>query len=492
MVRFPFQFPGLRKPSLFSATQSKRYGAKRYGNKGYGNQGYGSPSSYGLKNRSRKQPIPTPLLLAAIPLMFIAAELGLRLIVGATGKADELSGYFGESPIVSDYRLQAHTTSGQLVSGIAWGELKVRPNALTGYELLPNQKNRTTEINPQGFRSAQSIPVTKPANEVRIILVGGSFAFGTLSPDNGATIASLLETQLNQQVKDQKANAKNFRPDVLPYFADEMEKALKLPAKIREGNYRVINAAVPGYLTSNVLSQLSTQLLDYQPDVVVLIDGYGDLLVPSDRPAATLANLDPLLSNATGHFLGSLGSQCYGLLNQLYLLKALNAWILKPNPQSELLADVSNLSGSLTDRLSSDPTEIQKRIDRRTHALEGMTKLVASRKIPFIVGLQPEISQLKAPLSPADNKILTALGDQYPQRIQSQYTQLIQAQKNVNGMTSLSFQGAIDPNPKDATNRFQDAIHPKPGFNQAIATALQTTIAAQLYIQPKPFNGSNP
>jgi lysophospholipase L1-like esterase len=467
MIRFPFNFPR-RKSSSFS--------------------------SYSSKSRSRKKSIPLPFLVASVPLAILVAELLLRFGVGAMGKAGELAGYFGEPSVVSDYRLQVNTASGQTVSGVDWGELKVRPSALTGYELLPSQKTRAAEINAQGFRASQAIPTAKPAGEVRLLLVGGSVAFGSMSPDNGATIASLLETQLNQQVKDQQANAKNFRPDVLPYFADEMEKALRLPSKIREGQYRVINAAVPGYLTSNVLSQLSNQLLDYQPDVVVLIDGYGDLLAPSDRPAATLASLDPLLSNATGHFLGSLGNSFNGLVNQLYLVKAWNAWILKPNPRSELLADVSNLSGSLTDRLSTDAAEVQKRIDRRTRALESIVKLTNARKIPLIVGLQPEISQVKPATENDDTQILKSLDNRYPKLIQEQYSKLAQAQKTVNGITSLSFQEAIDTSAKakGAPNLFQDAIHPKTKLNQAIATTLQTTIGPQLQVQPKPFTGSNP
>ncbi len=470
MIRFPFKFPRRRKSAFFGG-------------------------SYASKSRSRKKKsIPLPLLLASVPLAIVAAELLLRFGVSTTGKAGELAGYFGESSLVSDYRLQVNTVSGQAVSGADWGELKVRPSALMGYELLPNQKTHAAEINSQGFRAAQAVPTAKPAGEVRILLVGGSVAFGTLSPDNGATIASLLETQLNQQVKDQKANAKNFRPDVLPYFADEMEKALRLPSKIREGQYRVINAAVPGYLTSNVLSQLSNQLLDYQPDVVVLLDGYSDLLAPSDRSAATLASMDPLLSNATGHFVGSLGNRFNGLLNQLYLVKAWNAWLRKPNPHSELLADVSNLSGSLTDRLSSDAAEVQKRVDRRTRALDGIAKLTNSRKIPLIVGLQPEISQVKPAVENDDSKLLKSLDSGYPKLIQDQYAKLVQAQKTVNGITSLSFQEAIDTaaKAKGAPNLFQDALHPKTNLNQAIATTLQTTIGPQLQIQPKPFSGGTP
>jgi lysophospholipase L1-like esterase len=450
MFRFPFR-------SLF------RPPTRRSNSFGYG-------SSYG--SRSRKKSIPLPLILALIPLSVVGLEILLRLAVGATGKTEELSGFGGESPRVSAYRLQPTTQDGNPIAGIAPGTLKVRSSALTGYELLPNQATATVKINDQGLRDAETIPLKKPAGEIRVLLLGSSTAFGILSnTTNGqdGTIAHSLETQLNQQVQDQKTNAKQFQPDVLPYFADEMEKVKKLPPKIRSGQYRVINAAIPGYLTSNSLSQLSTQLLDYQPDVVVVIDGYSDLLVKSDRTAATLGQLDQALTNVTGHFFGSLGQGLSGLWNQLYLVKATNAWILKPNPRSELLTDVSNTQGNLVDRFSDDAAEVTLRIDRRTRALQKMAQMTVAQKIPLLVGLSPEVSQRKTPTD-TEKKLLANLGDRYPKLVQAQYQQMLDAQKNTT--------------PKDA---FVDAVHLTDTANAAIAKRLINAIAPTLYVDPKPY-----
>ena len=88
MPRFPFQFPNRRK----------------------------SYSPYSSKGRSRKKNLPLPLLIASVPLAIIGAELLLRLIVGASGKAGELAGYFGEPMSVSDYRLQVNTSAGKPVN----------------------------------------------------------------------------------------------------------------------------------------------------------------------------------------------------------------------------------------------------------------------------------------------------------------------------------------------------------------------------------------
>ena len=452
-------------------------------------------SSYGRS--SKKKSIPLLWILALIPATLIGLEFLMRVGVSVTGKEADLSGFGGEPSRISAYRMRPMTQDGQAIAGLSPGTLQVRSSGLTGYELMPNQSVKTPlgqtelfQINDQGLRAVEPVALKKPAGDVRVLLLGSSTAFGTLSSANEGTIARSLEMQLNQQVQDQKNNAKQFRPDVLPYFADEMEKALKLPPKIRPGQYRVINAAVPGYLTSNALSQLSSQLLDYQPDVVVLIDGYSDLLVKSDRPVATLGAIDQSLTNATGYFLGSVGQGIADFWNQLYLVKVTNAWVMVPNPKSELLADVSSSlsssQGTLVDRLSEDSAEVSKRVDRRTRALEKMLQLTRSRKIPLLVGLTPELSHRKSP-TPSEKKLLDSLGDRYPKLIQAQYSQLLDAQKKLPGLTPISLQDAVTSLTSKDQQAFVDAVHLTDNANASIARSLISAIAPTLYVEPKPY-----
>ena len=471
MFRFPFRFANHR-PSRKSRTMSYS-------------------SSYGRS--SKKKSIPLLWVLALIPATLVGLELLLRVGVSVTGKEADLSGFGGEPSRISAYRMRPMTSGGQAIAGLQPGTLQVRSSGLTGYELVPNQsvkmpsgQTELFQINDQGLRAVEPVALKKPAGDVRVMLLGSSTAFGTLSSANEGTIARSLEMQLNQQVQDQKNNAKQFRPDVLPYFADEMEKALKLPPKIRPGQYRVINAAVPGYLTSNALSQLSSQLLDYQPDVVVLIDGYSDLLVKSDRPVATLGAIDQSLTNATGYFLGSLGQGIADAWNTLYLVKVTNAWVMPSQPKSELLADVSNAQGTLVDRLSEDTTEVSKRVDRRTRALEKMLQLTRSRKIPLLVGLTPELSHRKSP-TPSEKKLLENLGDRYPKLIQAQYAQLLDAQKKLPGLTPVSLQDAVMSLTSKDQQAFVDAVHLTDNANAAIAKSLISAIAPTLYVEPKPY-----
>jgi hypothetical protein len=311
----------------------------------------------------RRQSLPTPWLIAALPLALLVVELLLRVGVGIAGKSNELNAYQGEPPIATAYRFKPFTSEQKPVQGVpGYGGLAVQANPLTGYQLMPKQENAALQINAQGLRSSEDIPIAKPTGEIRILVIGGSTAFGSLASNNQTTFAHHLENRLNQQVKEQKGQNKKYRPDVLPFFADEMEKVLKLPPKIADARYRVINAAVPGYLSSNTLADYATRLQAYQPNVVVLMDGYEDLL--SGGNAAQLPT-DQLAAHPVAHLGGSLREGFQGFFNHLYITKALRYWVLKPEPSIEQLVNPLGSSGkSLADQLSADATGLNPRIDR--------------------------------------------------------------------------------------------------------------------------------
>ncbi len=287
-------------------------------------------SSYSLSRK--KRPFPRMwVILISIPLILIALELIMRLVVGFLGKSAELEAYQGESTNLTAYRLKYLSSAGQPLEGISdQGRLKVKQSPLMGYRLLGGQQSNFWAVNAQGFRSDQTIALEKPKDEVRIFVLGGSTAFGQMSSNNQTTFASKLEALLNQQVATQKSNPKKFRPDVLPYFADELTKAMALPPRIREGHYRVVNAAVPGYISSNELSQLTAQVLAYQPDFIILVDGYADLLVPSSQEATDIPGSEELLTNAPRHYFSDLNQSLKRWLYQSYLVRGFQYWVLRP------------------------------------------------------------------------------------------------------------------------------------------------------------------
>lgn len=457
-----------------------------------------SKSSWSLSSKSyrsrRKRSIPTSWLLASIPLGILGLELLLRILMALLGKGGEIDSYRAEPPLNNQYRLAYHNQSGQSIQGLpSTGQLVVQQSA-AGYQLKPNQQNPAIALNPQGFRTNQPLEVSKPKNEVRILVLGGSTAFGTLAQNNDATFAQQLEKQLNQQVLDQRNNSKSFRPDVLPYFADEQEKALKLPPRIREAQYRVINAAVPGYTSGNSLAQLS-HLLAYQPDAIVLLDGYGDLLLPSNQPIATIPHLDRLTSNAANHLLSTLSTGLSQFIQQFYIIKLPAFFLTKPKPTVEAVVDPSETNtGALRDRLPKDEAELKRRSDRYQTNLQQISLLAAGAKIPVLYALQPELAHRSASsITKSEKSLLDSLGKDYGDRIDKSYKSLQSAaenaKKNSPNLIILKNKERIDRIKGDV---FLDPIHLTLEGHRAIAEQLYEAIAPKLQVEAKPFSGAAP
>jgi hypothetical protein len=450
------------------------------------------PSLFSSRPRRRRNPISRPWLLAAIPLGLLGLELLLRIGTGLMGKTAELNAYEGEPTIVTDYRFQPFTSDNQAIQGVDHsGRLAVMADPLTGYRLRPDQKNVALTINPQGYRSATPIAAEKPVNEVRIMILGGSTAFGSFSANDQIIFSQRLENQLNQQVKDQKNNPKKFRPDALPYFADELDQALKLPARIRNANYRVLNAAVPGYISSNTLADMTARIATDRPDLIILVDGYTDLLTSSETRATTLGT-ESLSADAIGHFGRTIGSSVKSVFDWFYISKVVRAWILRPTPTIAQLVDPLHPGGlDLADRLPQDAKNLNARIDRYQRNLSHLAELSNTAKIPLIVALQPELSQRPADRqTPTEKQYLQALGPNYAPRIQTGYQALkasIAKMQSTHPNTAvLNLQPRLD---KLNTDVFLDPIHLSDPAQQEISDQLRDAIAPRLQVEPKPFAG---
>jgi hypothetical protein len=447
-----------------------------------------SNSSYSSYSRRRRK-ISTPVLIGAIPVTLLVLELLLRIGVGLAGKSAEINAYQGEPAIATAYRLQPLTSDNQPIKGLpGYGELAVQVHPLTGYQLRPNQENAALKINTQGLRANEDIPINKPANEVRILLIGDSSAFGSLVTNNQVTFAQQLENRLNQQVTAQKANPGQYRPDVLPYFADEMAKVLKKPPKIRAANYRVINAAVPGYLSSNTLVDFIMRLQQYQPNMVILMDGYGDLLSPADRAAATLP-IEQLAAHPIAHFGASIREAVQGLFNHLYLTKTLRYWILKPQPEIQQLVHPLGGPQPLSEQLPDDPAQLNQRIDRYGRSLAQLANFTRSRKIPLLVALSPELHQRQPTKhTAAETQRLKALGTAYQNKIQTGYQALEKAISQVKSQHSNVIPVPLAPTLNQLDGEvFQDTIHLTDEAQSAISDRLYQTIVPMLQVNPKPF-----
>lgn len=454
-------------------------------------------SYWSSRSYQKKKAIPKRWIFLSIPLVLIALELLVRLAVGVAGKTEELNAFEGEPLNLSAYRLRFLDRAGNLYDGLPnRGQLAVKRSPIVGYRLVGNQKNNFWQINEQGFRSDQPIHIEKPKDEVRIFILGGSTAFGQLSSNNQKTIATQLETRFNQQVAAQKSAPNKFRPDVLPYYADELDKALALPPRIRENRYRVVNAAVPGYISSNELSQLATEILPYKPDFIVLLNGYSDLLLPSTHEGADVPGTEALLESAPRHMMVGFGHQLKGFFRQFFLVRGFDYWILRPQlALKQMIPPITDSETPVQERLPKDPKELEGRIDRYRQNLQQMARLTSASKVPLIVALQPEVSTRNADKrSPREKEILKQLGNDYPQLIKASYTQLQlsidQVKRDVpQGLTSMNLTDAYSNYSGEA---FQDVIHLTDDANTVISNRIFDAISKQLHLQPKPYGGTTP
>jgi lysophospholipase L1-like esterase len=448
---------------------------------------YDSYSSYSSSSYGRKPKFPwLKVLPIAIPVGLLLLELLLRLGVGMAGKATDLNRYEGEAADLTNYRLHWLNDAGQPIDGLPnRGRLNAKRSDLVGYRLVGNQKLDGITINSQGFRADEPIVPTKPKDEIRIIVLGGSMAFGQMSPSNATTFSSILEQRLNQQVEQQRKDSSKFRPDVLPFFADELDKVMALPPRIRSGQYRVINAAVPGYSSANELAQLVQQAWTYQPDWVVVVNGYGDLLLPQSQQAA-IAPINGLLDNSLGHWLGSMQQGLSHRVGQLYLAKV-PQWLTKPQgPQWSIPLVDGDLTSQLPDAKSLEP-----RLARYRQNLERIAQVLSAAKVPLIVALQPELSHRTSPTDP-EKAIVQPLGKAYTDRVTPAYSRLQaihQELKQRYGLKTLDLNQSVAGL---ASAAFVDPIHLTPEANSAVAGQIYETIAPQLQVQPKPFVGDQP
>ncbi len=444
-------------------------------------------SSYQKKKKS----LPRWVLLSALPIALITLELLARLLTGITGKTAELTTDQGEPANVAAYRLKYLDPSGAPYDGLPdQGHLTVKRSPLLGYKLVGNQQTAFWQINAQGFRDDQPVTVVRPKDDVRIFVLGGSTAFGQMSSTNQKTIATQLETRLNQQVATQKNSPNKFRPDRLPYYADELTKAMALPPRIRSSRYQVINAAVPGYASSNELTQLALQILAYKPDFIVVIDGYADLLLPSDQDGADVPAFESLSNNASNHFTASVSEQFKRWLGQSFLIKSYQHWVLQPQEALKVVIPPEpNANTPLAERLPANGDELNRRASRYGKNLEQIVHLTAGAKIPIVLALQPEItSRTVSTLTPREKKILNQVGQTYTQRAKAGYAQLQQSIAQVKpsfppGVTTLN----LNEGTQFEGEAFYDPVHLTDAGNTAIAARLYDAIAKSLTLQPKPY-----
>lgn len=435
----------------------------------------------------RRRRLPLSVIILAIPLALIILELLAVIFIGITGKGAELATYEGEPAIVTAYTLKFLGSKQEPYDGLSnRGHLAAQRSLGLGYSLVGSQQSEFWSINEQGFRDDEPVPLAKPENEIRIFLLGGSTAFGQRNEGNQATIASKLEERLNQRVAQQQRSPEKYRPAILPFYKPDLAKALALPPRLRESQYRVINAAVPGYISGNELAQLFLQIMPYSPDVILVLDGYADLMLPSDQGEADIPQMEAFLGNAPGHFWSHLTQQFQSFVTDTTFFKALQYWLFQPEPTVSELSLAIPEAKSLEQQLPTDAAELNLRATRYRDYHKQMIRLTTGAAIPLIIAVQPEITgRGTQQISDEELKILAKLGKNYTEQMPSHYDQLLKASGQLqkwfpNNVKVLNLYKLYEDFPEQA---FSDAVHLTESANKEIAESFYYTLTALSKLQ---------
>ena len=418
------------------------------------------------------------LILIGLPLLLILAELIARGAVLATGSTNQLIPNKTVA-IAQSYAFKLQDSSGNNYPGLPdAGQLHVKRSPLLGYELLPSQSSDYWQINDQGFRQDSSVPINKPANEIRVFLVGSSTAFTNMAEKNQKALAFKIEKLLNDRVRAQNSSPEKFKPKEIPYFEDQIEAMRTLPPRIRDGSYRVIAAAAPGYSSGNELALLSHKVMAYSPNALLILDGYEDLRSPSNQSAREIGNVEQMLRDPLAQYRQHQTQQFNNWLNSLYLVKAWQKWVVP--------ADITTFSSEYqvfnAEQLSKDPKEIQKRVERYLYNTQQMTRL--ANNIPALIILQPEITGKQKSLTKEEEGILKSLGKEYSDRITNAYKLTEQALSNspLKPRFVNFYQLFQDTNQQ----AFIDPIHLTEAANDLLAQKLYASTEQLFLVQPAP------
>ena len=167
--------------------------------------------------------------------IFIALLISAFILEVGCGLLYRLYWFKANKQVDPHYTNSFYTQNGKKI-GSKNGILKLLYQPQIGYINYPDQRTTHFTINSHGFRNAE---VQKRKNgKKRIIIVGGSTAFGTGLNSNHETFAYQLERMLVDT--------------------------------------EVINAAVIGHRSGQELTYIVTKLIDFEPDLIIAFDGGND------------------------------------------------------------------------------------------------------------------------------------------------------------------------------------------------------------------------
>lgn len=195
--------------------------------------------------------IPVLVILGAGSLGFLLGRQSLIIplaneihtVMGATTLGKLLDS--DEKKEVAAAYLEGHSSIAEM-DEMSWAIFNV-PTPFVGNGPMPGKHGNAT-INTMQFRVTAETVIPKPVGTFRIILTGGSTAFGSGAPAQNRTIGGYLEKLLTEA-----------------------------PTRDAIDRYEVVTAANPAWATTHERILIENRLSELEPDLVISFSGNNDV-----------------------------------------------------------------------------------------------------------------------------------------------------------------------------------------------------------------------
>ena len=328
----------------------------------------------------------------------------------------------------------------------------------TLYEHQPNQlADEGYWINAWGLRGPT---VETPKSRPRLLVVGGSAAFGNRGGSNASTLPKSLARSL---------------PD-----------------------FEILNGAVIGYLTSQEVALVSSKLIALEPDWIVAFDGWNDLydrywwenfgsFESSHRGVSVTFNA---IENRLANYRRAQMEPSYALIEwwssivrNSTILRALYGGLASP-PE-------------VTSPTPLDPEMINRAIEGYVANMQRLDELARARNSRLLVVVQPALGQLLSAkeLERARQQALDfGGGDGYWLHFPAAYRQFrerVTAALRQRGIAVLDASQALARRGVEGKTLFVDPVHLSPLGNDQVASLIVQEIKKSTTAPAPPVPGEN-
>ena len=296
--------------------------------------------------------------------------------------------------------------------------------------IRPNLHSRFYRTNALGFRGTETT-LNKPLGRFRIVVMGGSAAWGFGCTADEKTVPGRLQTILR--------------------------------GHLPELNIEVINAGQIGYGSTQELIYFYRQISALSPDLVLLFDGYNDILADFINPASGWPLHSDLLKSRfeDSFYPRPFRKDFLALLRQSRLLD----FVIRR------IAERMKPRGPIQPSINPSATT-----ENYLRNILALTRLAAP--VPVWVALQPVPASIQKPLSPEEIKIVTEKEQAiqgYTHRVRQTY-QGIRDGLRSRGIATIDMDSALGAEPE---LMFADECH----FGDQAADRIARHIAEQWLLQ---------